>query len=225
LGEGKSAAGGWLSDLRHRACRMELAPEFMVEGGRCWRMTRDPEAGRQGMTMYCPETPIWRGRWQDNSRKWWPRIESCDDHADQSANGLGRLPAQFGLPPGAIGESIVQLGVVKQSAIAKGPVSEVATVEDLLDIQIESFGLDVVVRVKGEIDLATMVSFRVAIADALANQATSPVRRSVSIHLRFDPGIRSDRALQRVRGQRCRPLPKRPRCPRDGRTEIQKCDL
>ena len=62
---------------------MELAPGFMVESGRCWRMVRESDPGRQGMTTSCPEPPIWRGRWQDNSGKWWPRVESCDEHAGE----------------------------------------------------------------------------------------------------------------------------------------------
>jgi|HubBroStandDraft_5_1064220.scaffolds.fasta_scaffold956725_2 hypothetical protein len=62
---------------------MELAPGFMVESGRCWRMIRDPDPGKQGMTTCCPEPPIWRGRYQDRSGKWWPKVESCDEHADE----------------------------------------------------------------------------------------------------------------------------------------------
>ena len=62
---------------------MELAPWFMVESGRCWWMISDPDPGRKGMTMSCPETPIWRGHYRDRSGKWWPRVESCDEHADE----------------------------------------------------------------------------------------------------------------------------------------------
>jgi hypothetical protein len=62
---------------------MELAPGFMVESGRCWRMIRDPDPGKQGMTTCRPEPPIWRGRYQDRSGKWWPKVESCDEHADE----------------------------------------------------------------------------------------------------------------------------------------------
>jgi hypothetical protein len=36
-----------------------------------------------GHPEFCPEPPVWHGRWQDNSGKWWPRIESCDEHADE----------------------------------------------------------------------------------------------------------------------------------------------
>jgi hypothetical protein len=49
-------------------------------------MIRDLEPGRAGMTTHCPEPPVWHGRWQDNSGKWWPRIDSCDEHADGLLN-------------------------------------------------------------------------------------------------------------------------------------------
>jgi hypothetical protein len=46
-------------------------------------MIRDPDPGKQGMTTNCPETPIWRGHYRDRSGKWWPSVESCDEHANE----------------------------------------------------------------------------------------------------------------------------------------------
>ena len=46
-------------------------------------MVHESYPGKAGMPTLCPEPPVWRGRWQDKSGKWWPRIESCDQHADE----------------------------------------------------------------------------------------------------------------------------------------------
>jgi hypothetical protein len=46
-------------------------------------MIRDPDPGKQGMTTNCPAAPIWRGHYRDRSGKWWPRVESCNEHADE----------------------------------------------------------------------------------------------------------------------------------------------
>ena len=40
----------------------------------------DPD--KAGMPILCPNPPVWHGRWRDNSGKWWPRIDSCDENAD-----------------------------------------------------------------------------------------------------------------------------------------------
>ena len=50
-------------------------------GEHCWAMGHESDAGKAGMATHCYEPPVWRGRWQDNSGRWWPRIESCGEHA------------------------------------------------------------------------------------------------------------------------------------------------
>jgi hypothetical protein len=46
-------------------------------------MICDPNPGRQGMATHCPEHTDLARSALDRSGKWWPRAESCDEHADE----------------------------------------------------------------------------------------------------------------------------------------------
>lgn len=64
-----------------RAMADHYAEAFFVQPGSCWRMISASDG--TGHPTHCPETPVWRGRWQDGAGKWWPKVESCDGHAEE----------------------------------------------------------------------------------------------------------------------------------------------
>ncbi len=55
----------------------DLAPGFVAEPGRCWRMIYNTTI--QG--DHCPEPVAWRGLFRNGGKSW--NVWACDGHTDE----------------------------------------------------------------------------------------------------------------------------------------------